>query len=68
MREQIGDFVVCDPQTARELWNKEKELRPFIWLEREFRDSLTLSTADVEKIEERKKDPKGFVYKKGMQL
>jgi hypothetical protein len=68
MREEIGDYIVCDLETARKVWNEEKEKRPFIWIENEFRASLTLDTADILKIEERKKDPKGFVFKKGMEL
>lgn len=68
MQEQIGEYIVCDNETARKLWKEQPDNRPFLYTETEFLAMLLLDTVDVEKIEQRKRDPKGFVYKKGMQL
>ena len=68
MREEIGDYIICDRDTARKVWNEEPEKRHRLYLPDEFKATLLLSTADMEKIEKLKLNPKGFVYKKGMVL
>lgn len=68
MQEQIGEYIVCDTETARQLWKSEPDKRPFLYTEDEFRAMILLDTELVEKIEQLKQNPKGFVYKKGMQL
>jgi hypothetical protein len=62
------DIIVCDRETARSIWNEQRELRPFVWLEQEVTDALLLGPAEIEKIKELKRGKSGYVFKEGNSL
>jgi len=68
MREEIAGCIVCDRNTARKIWTEEPEKRHLIYLLEEYIATLSLGNDEIEKIEKLKKNPKGFVYKRGMDL
>lgn len=58
-------YVVKDKDEANKVYRQDKTKLPFIYLEEEYRATVPLDTADVEKIEAKKKSQPGYIYKKG---
>lgn len=63
--EELFDstIIVCTPAEARSLWNSSPADRPRIWTLDEYQLAGLLGPEELKAIVEKKKDPKGFVYK-----
>lgn len=60
----MGEEVwVCTLEEAKRLWGEKKQDRSRIWLESEVDKALLLGPDEIAGIMERKRDPRGYVYK-----
>lgn len=67
-RIEFDGCVICDKETARKVWKEEPRNRHRIYLFDEYKATVPLDNATLDKIAELKKRPEGFVYRKGVQL
>ena len=61
----LNDIIlVCNPEEVRQVWTDQPNEQKYrVWTEQEVRLATLLDEKDLLEIIERKKSPKGFVFK-----